>query len=241
MKTIHLNTQLPDAIVEGLEGKFLDSSAYDGQPVARDAVVYKPNGDVLFKLVRNALPLDLCKTAWKALRSVSADAAHRIVASGGAARKMNGVSAVVGFLNRTGRHGLDYCRLTSWSMGNPNRFAQAIPFFQAIDRVFQRHMPERHAAQMAKVRQTDPAFMIHRTAFTTVTVNKGFANAVSTDEAKISNEFDLSLFKNTPASLKVDAKAEEEKAAKALEAKVAAETACVIAMLAKRLEILKRK
>ena len=72
-------------------------------------------------------------------------------------------------------------------------------------------------------------------------VEKGFADAVSTDEAKISNNFDLSAFKNTPEALKMNAQAEEEKAAKALEAKVAAETACVIAMLSKRLEILKRK
>ncbi len=189
MKTIRLNTQLPDAIVEGLEGRFLDSSAYDGQPVAENAVVYKPNGDVLFKLVRNALPLDLCNAAWEALGSVSGDAAHRIVASGGAVPKINGISGVVGFLNRTGRHGLDYCRLTSWSMANPDRFAQAIPFFQAINRVFQRHMPKRYAAQMAKVRRTDPAFVVHRTAFTTVTVNKNFRTAVHTDSGDLKEGF----------------------------------------------------
>ena len=72
-------------------------------------------------------------------------------------------------------------------------------------------------------------------------VAKGFANELSTDEAKISNDFDLSLFKNAPEAFK--AKAEDEAAAKqkALEEKMAAETACVISMLAKRLEILKRK
>jgi hypothetical protein len=189
VKTVHLQSQLPDATVEGLEGQFLDKSAYDGQPVAEDAVVYKPNGDVLFKLVRNALPLDLCKTAWKALRSVSADASHRMVASGGASPRANGVSDVVGFLDRTGRHGLDYCRLTGWSMGNPDRFAQAFPFFQEIDWVFRVHMPERHAAQMAKVRETDPAFVIHHTAFTTVTVNKNFRTGVHTDSGDLKEGF----------------------------------------------------
>ena len=54
MKTVHLQTQLPDATVEGLEGQYLDAPDYDGQPVAEDAVVYKPNGDVLFKLVHNS-------------------------------------------------------------------------------------------------------------------------------------------------------------------------------------------
>src|ERR1035441_44672 len=133
VKTVHLQTQLQDAAVEVLQGQYLDTPDYDGQPVAEDAVVSKPNGDVLFKLVRNALPLDLCNSAWEALRSVSADASHRIVASGGAGPRQNGVSDVVGFLDRTGRHGLDYCRLTGWSMGNPQRFAQAIPFFQAVE------------------------------------------------------------------------------------------------------------
>lgn len=73
-------------------------------------------------------------------------------------------------------------------------------------------------------------------------VDKGFANAVSTDEAQMSNAFDLSVFKNVPAALKNEAKAEEEKAPKAAdEAKAASETDVVVAMLAKRLEILKRK
>ncbi len=189
MKTIHLQAQLPDTIVEGLEGQYLDKPDYDGQPVAEDAVVYKPNGEVLFKLVRNVLPLELCDAAWEALRSVSADAAHRIVASGLADPGENGVSDVVGFLNRTGRHGLDYCRLTGWSMGNPDRFAQAMPFFQKIDRVFQTHMPDRHAAQMAKVRETDPAFVIDRTAFTTVTVNKNFRTGVHTDSGDLKEGF----------------------------------------------------
>jgi hypothetical protein len=189
VKTVYLQTQLPDATVEGLKGQYLDTPDYDGQPVAEDAVVYKPNGDVLFKLVRNSLPLDLCNSAWEALRSVSADASHRIVASGGAGPRQNGVSDVVGFLDRTGRHGLDYCRLTGWSMANPQRFAQAIPFFQAIDRVFQTHMPERHAAQMAKVRQTNPAFVIPRTAFTTVTANKNFRTAVHTDSGDLKEGF----------------------------------------------------
>ena len=102
VKTVHLQTQLPDATVEKLQGQYLDTPDYDGQPVAEDAVVYKPNGEVLFKLVRNALPLDLCNSAWEALRSVSADASHRVVASGKASPRQNGVSDVVGFLESHG-------------------------------------------------------------------------------------------------------------------------------------------
>src|ERR1019366_2045809 len=83
VKTVYLQTQLPDEMVEGLEGQYLDAQDYDGQPLAEDAVVYKPNGEVLFKLVRNALPLDLCNSAWEALGSVSADASHPFFVSGG--------------------------------------------------------------------------------------------------------------------------------------------------------------
>ncbi len=40
-------------------------------------------------------------------------------------------------------------------------------------------------------------------------MDKGFANAVSSDEAKISNAFDLSVFKNVPAALRNEAKTKE--------------------------------
>jgi ATP-dependent Clp protease protease subunit len=40
-------------------------------------------------------------------------------------------------------------------------------------------------------------------------VKLGFATAVSKDKAAVKNEFDLSTFRNAPASLKVEAKAEE--------------------------------
>jgi len=189
LKPIQLEAELPDTEVEGMEGLYVDGNCYDGEPVAESAVVYKPSGSVLFKLIRNALPMDLCVAAWEALRSVSADAAHRIVASGSASAKENGVSDVVGFLDRTGRHGLDYCRLTRWSMANPEKFAQAFPLFRAIDQVFQEHLPERHAAQMQRVIATDPAFVIHRTAFTTVTVNKNFRTAVHTDSGDLKEGF----------------------------------------------------
>ena len=189
MRTIHLKTELPDVQVDGLEKTFLDSSSFDGEPVAENAAVYKPNGEVLFKLIRNVIPLSTCNRAWNALRSVSSDASHRIIASGGAMPGNNGVSETVGYLDRSGRHGLHYCRLTSWSMKNAQRFVEAIPFFRAVDRVFEKHMPERHKAQMAKVRATDPAFIIHGTAFTTVTANKNFQTAVHKDAGDLKEGF----------------------------------------------------
>ncbi|MBZ5505683.1 MAG: hypothetical protein LAO78_09355 [Acidobacteriia bacterium] len=189
MNPIHLKTELPDAQVDALEKTFLDSSAFDGDSIAEDVVAYKPNGEVLFKLIRNVIPMSACKKAWNALRTVSSDASHRIVASGGATQGENGVSETVGYLDRSGRHGLHYCRLTSWSMNNAKRFAEAIPFFRAADRVFAHHMPERHKAQMAKVRATDPAFIVHGTAFTTVTVNKNFQTAVHKDSGDLKEGF----------------------------------------------------
>jgi ATP-dependent Clp protease, protease subunit len=65
-------------------------------------------------------------------------------------------------------------------------------------------------------------------------VDKGFANAVSQDEAKISNAFDLSVFKNTPEALKV---APEP----AMPEPAVDDSAALVAILAKRLEILRRK
>lgn len=66
-------------------------------------------------------------------------------------------------------------------------------------------------------------------------VDKGFANAISTDEAQMSNEFDLSIFKNVPAALWEAVKNE------AKPKPVADNTDALVEILGKRLEILKRK
>ena len=88
-------------------------------------------------------------------------------------------SGIIGAFERTSRH--PYCRLTAFNLEEPKRFNRALPFIRAVDQVFAREVPERYAAQRAIVEQTHPDFLIHGTAFTTVTVNRNWQTAVHKD------------------------------------------------------------
>lgn len=96
-------------------------------------------------------------------------------------------SGIVGYFDRSSR--FPYCRETAWNIDNPERFGAAMPYFQEIDAVFAAEMPERHAAQMARVEKTHPAWVINDTAFTTVTVNSDFRTALHTDRGDLKEGF----------------------------------------------------
>jgi len=89
-------------------------------------------------------------------------------------------SGIVGYFDRNPR--FPYCRLTAFNLADEGqRFAQAMPFIRAVDRVFASEAPERYAAQRAIVEQTSPDFYIHETVFTTITVNRNWQTAVHQD------------------------------------------------------------
>lgn len=87
---------------------------------------------------------------------------------------------VMGFADRAPR--FPYCRLTAYSLNNPDKFNEALPYVRSVDRAFAEYMPERYQAQKEAVEKTDPNFYISGTVFTTVTVNLSWQTAVHTDK-----------------------------------------------------------
>lgn len=96
-------------------------------------------------------------------------------------------SGIVGYFGRTARN--PYCRTTAYTMNNPERFRSAMPLFQSISQEFERLVPDRYAAQQAMIERTSPDFVIPKTVFTTVTVNKNWATAVHTDRGDLKEGF----------------------------------------------------
>jgi len=89
-------------------------------------------------------------------------------------------SGIMGYMDKMAK--MPYCRTTAYSLQQPERFKQAIPFIQSVSDTFRAVAPERFAAQQAIIRQTHPDFTIHDTVFTTVTVNRNWQTAVHTDK-----------------------------------------------------------
>ncbi len=60
MKKLQLSFEMPGPHLESLRKQFLDERHYDRPIVTEETCVLKPNGDILFILLRGALRLQLC-------------------------------------------------------------------------------------------------------------------------------------------------------------------------------------
>lgn len=156
-----------------LEGTFLGPMHYD-LLVDQDALVLKPNGDHLFRLIKKVIPPELCNLAFRNLRQVggqSVNSTNRKTAIKPQSGDKNSREGIAGFMSRQGGR-TPYCRESEFNINRPDLFAQVLPYFRAVNEVFRAHEPARYEAQMARVRDTVSDWIISETAFTTVTVNR---------------------------------------------------------------------
>jgi len=92
----------------------------------------------------------------------------------------NGVmSGIAGWFDRYPR--IPYGRATSYTAREPEKFAMAYPFLQSLAKGFKDLLPLRYNNQMEAAKKLDPHFLIPKTPFTTVTVNKSFRTACHFD------------------------------------------------------------
>ena len=96
-------------------------------------------------------------------------------------------SGIIGYFDRYPR--IPYCRLTAFNLSHPEKFQQALPFIQAVNEVFKKECPERYAAQLAMVQRTSKDFVIHGTAFTTLTINRNWRTATHKDAGDLKEGF----------------------------------------------------
>jgi hypothetical protein len=94
-------------------------------------------------------------------------------------------SGIAGWFDRYPR--IPYGRATSYTQHSYDKFKLSFPFLQTLDRGFAELLPTRHAAQRAAADQIDPAFLVPKTVFTTITVNKTFRTAAHRDAGDFSN------------------------------------------------------
>lgn len=203
---VQLNQHLTDdQIVEMIRKRtHLDESHYDRIVTATEIGV-KPDGSILYMLLKNRLSFGLCKRAYPLLLRA---AAHRVpggtraIAAGAHIERLRKVDGTLG--KRFGVPDLPHlkgskdgivgyydtpdCRETAFTKHHWERFAHLVPFTQAVDRVFRQYMPDRWQAQLEVARHT-PNFRIERTSFSTVTVNRNFRTALHTDEGDLKEGF----------------------------------------------------
>ena len=166
---------------------------------------------LLARFRKHVLPNDLVKTGWEAYYQTAAASRNRGAAAGpiqrnsnywknrklsdvnkwsarymqnGKLSKMrvnnNVFSSVLGYFERTPFMGLP-CRLTSYTQKYFHQYKHGIPFIQAIDKVFKKLVPDRHAKQLAAASEKK-AYQVADTAFSSVTINRNFQTALHMDD-----------------------------------------------------------
>lgn len=173
---------------------------------------------LLARFRKHVLPNDLVTTGWEAYYQTAAASRNRGAAAGpikadsnywkkrkpveinkwsaryeqdGKLSKMrvnnNVFSSVLGYFEQTPFMGLP-CRLTSYTQKYFQQYKHGIPFIQAIDAVFKRLIPDKHAKQLAATKEK-PAYQVADTAFSSITINRNFRTALHMDDGDFREGF----------------------------------------------------
>jgi hypothetical protein len=169
-----------------------DSWKMPGEFVDEDAIAYKPDGSVLFRLVKNVVSYDLLDLAWTNLRwggtPVRNSSRGRSVGRGDPQHQdQSTTEKIAGYFDRQGGR-FPYCRKTSWTREHWEQFEYAAPYVQRVSEVFRDTMPVRYAAQ-ARLALTTPDYVMPGTAFSTMTINLSVRTTPHTDKGDLPEGF----------------------------------------------------
>ncbi len=193
MLLAQLRTQADDAKAKQLLG--IKHSAEDyNLLVTGSATLYKPNGDRLLTVLREAISEEAKETSREFLHAAASYQTMNRGNYSGTERKrwkkQDGTlsnttqgeqvrSAIAGSFDRNPR--FPFCRQTKVTTQHAERWGACRQLLQEVARHFEREVPKRYAAQLVVAKKTHPAYVIPETPFTTVTINNTFAGGYHTD------------------------------------------------------------
>lgn len=199
MKTMIVKRKLTEAEGNKLQGTFLANDAYDTL-LTEDADVYNPEGELLLKFRKSAIPLELLRSGYEAFRDSIGITLMRKIASGHSENhiRKDGVvsntrvgapveSSVVGYVDQSRK--MPFCRKTAFTKAHFDTFSQGVPFVQHVDKLYAELCPEHYSKQISISRATNINYRIADTSFTTVTVNRNFRTAVHKDAGDLPGGF----------------------------------------------------
>lgn len=188
-RIVHVDPCYTRDHIQSCEGQYFDIESdwtiLDHENVA---VFARDTNTLLCKVIRNAIPLDLCDIAVECFKDVG----KRISTNRGTAAGMNhrerkdgskyekglpANSGIMGYMDSL-RHNVP-CRLTAFTREHFEKFHSGLPFIQAIDQCFKMTVPDAYEKQRKEAQLTE--FHIKDTAFSTVTVNLDFRTSLHRD------------------------------------------------------------
>lgn len=159
--------------------------------------VLKPNGKPLLVYLPGAA-MEVGDATYDNFTQIRMKTDNRGYASGGeravtgySGRTRSGtvpvMSSILGSFEKVGSN--QFCRLTAFTAQQVERWEDLLPYFDRVARLFEEHVPERYAAQMVAVENTNPDWVINGTPFTTITVNNTYPTGLHTDKGDLDEGF----------------------------------------------------
>jgi hypothetical protein len=222
MKTLTINKKIING--DHLMGSFLDENSFD-ELINYSCDVFDSSGILLAKFRKNILTeskllecventrksivnmdnrgtasgkIDLQKTRFKRGELKEGNKTFFNIKSDGTkgkTRKGNMVlNGIIGYMDRTTM--MPYCRKTSFTKNEFEKFDKAIPFIKEVDSFYSELINEKWKIQKEYAKATNKNYIISDTSFTTVTINKDFQTAVHKDAGDLKQGFgNLSCYK----------------------------------------------
>lgn len=203
---------------ETYEGKFFNGEDY--HIFHHDIDIYTDNQQLLCKFRKNLLTkkdtqrlFGLKSAAKVGYTRPSASGydqdKYKYIVSKSSGKKLHvltskSTSGIVGFYDNTSHFGHysknhvrhdsdeeDPCRMTAFTTKHQDLYRDCLPVFQKINRWFRTLVPVFYQNQKKCCEKIDPQYVIPKTVFTTVTVNKNFRTALHKDAGDLKTGFGI--------------------------------------------------
>jgi hypothetical protein len=153
-----------------------------------------PSGQPLCIYLPGALRKQMDEV-WSVLQTIKmptdnrglASGTQRVNAGGNRSRTMPVLSGIMGSMDAGPGRG--YCRLTTYTRENVEKWAAMVPFLRHIADKFHTYVPERFSNQHRIALQTSPEWVVPGTPFTTITVNNSYSTGVHKDKGDLDEGF----------------------------------------------------
>jgi hypothetical protein len=203
--TLQLRSRADKAAVNAAVGRRASAADYGVLLTGRlvDVTVFKPNGMRLLTVLRGAISEEAADKAYPWLHSLKRHVTRNRGVFSGAPRffrvKKNGErsnksetlpirSCVVGHFDRYPPR-FPYCNTSPIIVNDPTGWETFKPMAQEAGRLLAQHVPDRFAAQAAQAAKTHPAYVVHDSPFTTMTVNNTHAGGYHRDGGDLKEGF----------------------------------------------------
>lgn len=197
------------------EGKFFNGEKY--KIFYDDIDIYNENDELLCKFRKNILNKDETEKLFK-LKTAAKSGYTRPSASGFKSKKekykyiiskssgkklhvltSKSTSGIVGFYDNTSHFGnkdldeLYKCRMTAFTSKNFEKYKDCLKIFQKINKIFKKLVPINYKNQLNAIKKINSEYIIPKTVFTTVTVNKNFRTALHKDVGDLKDGFGIMI------------------------------------------------